>query len=113
MSQAGDSRRRRRTGHCHNLSLLEDFRSFLAGREQCFSAGGMPNQRARGNDAADRCVQLGTDKRAIGFCYDKSSGVDIQLRLMANGIRNLGVSGGRPLVKRDASWNGSWPDWSF
>ncbi len=60
-----------------------------------------------------RWVQLGTGKRAIGFNYDKSGGEDIWLRLVPDNIRNAGVGGGRPLVKRDAAWSAGWTEWSF
>jgi hypothetical protein len=60
-----------------------------------------------------RWVHLGTGKRAIGFNYDKSNGENIWLGLVPDNIRNAGVGGGRPLVKRDAAWPAGWTEWSF
>lgn len=60
-----------------------------------------------------RWVTLGAGKRAIGFKYDKSGGATIWLRLVPENIRNAGSGGGRPLVKRDPSWNSAWEEWAF
>ena len=63
-----------------------------------------------------RWVQVGAGKRAIGFRYDKSNGVPVVLELVPDNIRNEGVGGGRPAIKRDDAWAsgfGGWEGWSF
>ena len=57
----------------------------------------------------------GLRRSVIGFRYDKSSGGTIELRLVPGNIRNEGVGGGRPAVKRDAMWTSDtgWLDWNF
>ena len=63
-----------------------------------------------------RWIQVGAGKRAIGFRYDKSNGIPVMLELVPDNIRNEGVGGGRPAVKRDDAWAsgfGGWEGWSF
>ena len=73
-------------------------------------------QQLSGTAISDvRWIQVGAGKRAIGFRYDKSDGGLIWLRLVPGNIRNEGVGGGRPAVKRDAAWTSDtgWLDWVF